>query len=606
MKNYHYKYAIILPLLLIQGCSVEKPVDASKPKASEAWVKSSLKKAGKATNTELRVQGLINTYQDAKELQVFENVKFTNQLNAIPRQVHVLAMQTKNLEAFEWSISQGIPVDSSYNALLEYWKLGADWQDYMVVKVPNKALPIFMSQAADTYNVRFLDQHVEDFKATGYKVNHPLEKTEFNVRFCSFLAEELDEALEANDQARIEFLLNQIPALPSVVYINRQTEESMRAVGDYVFAELKDEKLSLQLLNLGYEYNLADKDLSEFGQPMSDFLKANPEYAVRMLKLEEWNGIISDAAAKPIFSLPNDTLHTVHKLHIDEAIQSGMKTGNTEDAIRLIEWKAEQKPLNQGSYTELINWSLDYGNPTVFDYVMKHCKELDLFKIDFALLAKNQQLFVQYAPMIMRKVYYTTGTNPRPDGTTIGRIKQVFACSNEDAGLYLVQKYNLSQAWVKATKGQSMLMDVCDTGNLKSARYLIEQRGENIRTETGYSKLEISVFGSTQPTEGKLSAIFFAAKSGNPELIKYLASKGAHVNARSNFHTTPLMHAVSGGHLEAVKTLIALRADVNAQMNSMDLRKIGSYDEISNAYRRAKASGNEEMLNLLKEAGAHP
>jgi ankyrin repeat protein len=199
-------------------------------------------------------------------------------------------------------------------------------------------------------------------------------------------------------------------------------------------------------------------------------------------------------------------------------------------------------------------------------------------------------------------------TAPRPDGTTIGRIKQAFGCANEDAGLWMVYKYDLSEAWVKATDGQTLLMDVCQAGNLKAARYLIEKGREDLHAKTGYSELQISIFGNNRPTEGKLSPIFFAAKSGNAELIRYLASKGAMVNARSNYGTTPLMHAVTAQHVNAVKMLIALKANVHAQMynnlSARDMVDMGAIEEISTALSRARKTGNEEIIEILIKAGA--
>jgi ankyrin repeat protein len=116
--------------------------------------------------------------------------------------------------------------------------------------------------------------------------------------------------------------------------------------------------------------------------------------------------------------------------------------------------------------------------------------------------------------------------------------------------------------------------------------------------------------GRTRTKEGGLSAIFFAAKSGNPDLIHYLVSKGGNVNERSNFGATPLMYAVSNNKIDTVKVLIDLQADVNARMNENlgveDLRDLGAYSEIATAYRRAKKVGNPRILQALKEAGARP
>ncbi|MEA2067598.1 MAG: ankyrin repeat domain-containing protein, partial [Verrucomicrobiota bacterium] len=394
------------------------------------------------------------------------------------------------------------------------------------------------------------------------------------------------------------------------VYIDWKTKDCMRALGDHVFQKKADEVLACKLVELGYEYNRIDLADTPFGNAFTDALRANPDYAIRALKLDKWTDTLSDANAAFLLTLPGKALDSLHKLYVDEAIESCMENGHSAGALRFIQLRAERNPLNRGDYTELMTRALQYGNEAVFNYVMEHSEEMDLFSIDFSLLAKSQALFETFAPQIMGKVYRTMDTHPRSDGTTFGRINQVFANPNEKAGLYLVQKYDLSKAWVMATKGRTLLMDVCHAGNLEASRFLIERRDADIHAETGYSELEISIFGSNRPTEGKLSPIFFAAKGGDSELIEYLKSKGANVNARSNFGTTPLMHAVTAGHLEATKTLVALHANVNMQMNpslnQIDLRAIGSYDEISNAYRRAQTGGNRQILELLKKAGARP
>ncbi|MEN7973470.1 MAG: ankyrin repeat domain-containing protein, partial [Verrucomicrobiota bacterium] len=132
-------------------------------------------------------------------------------------------------------------------------------------------------------------------------------------------------------------------------------------------------------------------------------------------------------------------------------------------------------------------------------------------------------------------------------------------------------------------------------------------------TETDYIESNITLFGRAKVKEGRLSPIFFAAQSGNSQLIEYLVSKRAKVNARSAFGATPLMYAVNNNQLEATKTLIALGADVNATMDedlaaSPELANagLGNYEEISTAYRRAKKNGNEEILDVLRKAGARP
>ncbi len=590
---------------ILSGCAPERPADASDPKASATWVKYALKQAGKTQNAALRLRLLRTAVDDAAALG--DRTAFADQLQAAPGQVYALAIQTGDIDAFAWALEQGVELDSGFHELVAYWNQGQQWRDFILARHP-AALPVFMNQAMEDYNVAFFAQQAEAFKATGYKVNSPLVASEFNIGYCRFVAEQIEDALADGDTQRIDFLIDHMRPLPVVVYIDRKTAEVMRALGDFAFC--KDEALACKLLALEYEYNRIDLAATGFGEAFKDALRAKPDYAVRALGLDGWQAPLSATEATFLLTLSDTTLGMLHKLHVDKAIELCMADGNTEGALRFIALRAQRAPLSPGDYTELMNWSLRYGNQTVFAYVLEHCDKLDLFRIDFAQLANNQTLFEQYAPKIMVNIYPSMDTAPRSDGTTLGRIKEVFANKNESAGLFLVGRYNLSNIWVDATEGRTLLMDVCHAGNLKAARYLIEQRGENLFAETGYSELEISLFGKNRPTEGKLSPIFFAAKGGNAALIKYLVSKGANVNARSNFGTTPLMHAVTAGHYDATRMLLLLKANVNAQMdaniNQIDLRDIGSFDEVSTAYRRAKASGNDALLQLLVDAGAKP
>ncbi len=594
--------------LLMVGCSVEKPADASDPKVSAAWIKSTLKQAEKSTNAGLRSQLLISAYEHAEQME-FAPEASAEQLRTVPKQVYALAMKSENLDDFRWALDQGIKIDVQYHELLKFWKLGPEWREFIVADHTTLALPIFMSHTADDYSVQFFDLHIDEFYKTGFKVKSPLEQTEFNIRFGSFIGELIGDAVEEKNRARLEFLIDHTPTLQSVVYIDLKMKNSMRALGDFVFHELKDEELACKLVSLGYELNRIDLSKLDFGNDFKNVLKADSDYAIHALRLSEWHGVLSTNDLDFILTLPVSAMKAIQKNHVDAILERSMEMKDTEATMRLIAMRSERYPPTRSTYTELINWALAYSNLTVFDYVMEQDEEMNIFSIDFGMLARNQELFLKYAPIIMQNVYYTMDTHPRKNGTTIGQIKEVFACANEDAGLYLVYKYNLAKAWVEATSGRTLLMDVCEAGNLKAARFLIEKRGAKIHAQTGYSELQISIFGSTRPTEGKLSPIFFAAKSGNPELIKYLVIKGADVNSRSNFGATPLMHAVSGGHVEAGKILISARANVHAKMDvrvsQSDMRGVGNIEEILTAYRRAKTLGNQEILDLLIKAGAH-
>lgn len=590
-------------LLLITGCSVQQPDDTSDPEASAKWIAHCHAEAAKESGV-MKASWLVNAYDFAEKADLL-----TTKEEAIPEQVLQLAIQTKNFSAFSWAIDRGAEPPVEFPDLLVYGELGRDWRD-KVAAANADTLPVFMSMAVDKFDRRFFRENAKAFMEYDFEVPRPLEKTEFKIRYRRFLGVQLQEALEKPDEEKIRFLISVSPKLENVNFIDEAARTSMQATGDYVFQTLEDEQLAIQMLEMNWPLNPVDFTNLKFGEDFLAAYRAKPEYVIHTQGFEEWDGPMTSQEAQFITTLPEASWGLLPKLHFDELTEEAVKMTETDAAARVIAFKAKQNPLTQADYNELVNWALIHGNKSVFEFVIRESGSLDLYGIDFAALAENQKLFEMYAPQMLSRIYYTLDTEKRDDGVTIGNIKRVFGAKNEKAGLWLVHTYDLSAAWERATDGQTLLMDVCEMGNLLAVRYLVEKRGQSVRQETGYTAMQITIFGSTKPTEGKLSPIFFAAKSGNPELIKYLVSKGANVNSRSNYRATPLMYAVSEGHIEAVKMLIALRADVNAEMSpnlqNMDLRKIGSYHDISNAYRRAMSTHNEPMRRLLAANGARP
>lgn len=82
-----------------------------------------------------------------------------------------------------------------------------------------------------------------------------------------------------------------------------------------------------------------------------------------------------------------------------------------------------------------------------------------------------------------------------------------------------------------------------------------------------------------------LTPLAFAVSSGNTQMMRFLAARGANVNhgAKSGGQTA-LITAIVTAQTESVKTLIELKADVNAKMKDgttpLKLAKKGDQDEI--------------------------
>lgn len=65
--------------------------------------------------------------------------------------------------------------------------------------------------------------------------------------------------------------------------------------------------------------------------------------------------------------------------------------------------------------------------------------------------------------------------------------------------------------------------------------------------------------------QGLNDQLLAAAKKGDTEAVKSLLAKGADVNAKSPYGATPLFFACDRGHTEVVKLLLEKGADVNAR-----------------------------------------
>lgn len=617
MKNTFLNGCLIAFILLLAGCGVKKPADTSDPVASIQWIDYALDKAAASPQTDTTIGLLQEVRQHAvllkdahtNTVEVIASIEDReSRLQSIPQQILTISIKTGNANAFLWALDHKPAAAPRYTELLAIWKKGPKWVTPTLATYP-KTLPVFMSAAVDDWQVAFFDEHVAAFKAGGYALTSPLQKDEFMVRYNSLIAKELEKAAGKKDRARIDFLIGHTLSFESIRYSGAQTQQQMRTFSDYVLYELRDEALACKLIEMGYQFNNLDLDRLEFSNAFAQTLRDNPELAVRALSLDRKGPPLTKSQARFLINLPITELNNLNRQYVDEAAQMCLASGGSAQALEFIKLRAAQKPLERGDYIELMSWAIRYNDQSLFELVKKHGGGVDLKDIDLGVLAYNQRMFERHAPDFFENIQYTMEIEPVENGITLGQIYELFQNENQNAGLYIVKKYDLADEWKLAT-GRTLLMDVCRAGNLAAARHLIERRRENPLEETRYSKQQTSLFGSAAAEEGKLSAIFFAAQSGNSELIKYLKSRGADINARSNFGATPLMYAVSGGHLEATQTLIALGAGVNTRMNISDKDHIYenglTFTQLSSAYSRAQAGGQKEILEVLKKAGARP
>ena len=607
-------------IFLLAGCVRErKPgVDA---KTDIAIVKSSLKKAGRTGDPAVRIKYLRRAHYIATELEEnwpdSERVpeflgKRGMEIDRIPQEVYELAMEARDLDSFKWAVSQSARVDLQFNDFRRVWGMGKRWRDYFIEEYPGRALPLFMNEAIGDRNTKFFDEYIGEFRAGGYRLVFPLDETEFMSQLCGFIAEMLETAMKEKDTERITFLLEQMPVYDPEINRDPETLRTMRNLSEFVCYDLKDEELACRLVTLRYEMVRVDVEETGFGSDFADVLLADLDYAVHhVLKLNEWHGPLSTKELNFVFNLPDPLLRTIHKLHLLEAMEIALKNRNSPELSRLIRAREEVQPLTLSDYDRLLGWSIEYRNREVYDYVLKNLPKIDIYNISLVELGKTPTLFRLHAPKILRDIQPTMDRQPWNGGTTLGRVDDLLRSRNPEAVLYVVQKYDLEKIWSKVPmEGRTVLMSVCEGGNLEAAKYLIEEKNASLRAVTHYSEMENTIFGRARPEEGKLGPIHFAAMSGNGRLIEYLKSKGADVNQRSVLGTTPLMIAVSNQQVDAARTLLALGADVNAQMDSRlggaDLADSGGVESQRTAYRRAMRTGNREILEILKKNGAKP
>ena len=120
-----------------------------------------------------------------------------------------------------------------------------------------------------------------------------------------------------------------------------------------------------------------------------------------------------------------------------------------------------------------------------------------------------------------------------------------------------------------------------EDGDLDAVTALIEEDGAAVDTPIEYG-------------EHSITPLMKASWDGDLPIVQYLIGKGANVNARAtDTKETALLNAVTRGHTDIIKALLAAKADVHLR-NSFDF----------NAFTSAVAAGNQEIAKLLLDAGA--
>jgi len=84
----------------------------------------------------------------------------------------------------------------------------------------------------------------------------------------------------------------------------------------------------------------------------------------------------------------------------------------------------------------------------------------------------------------------------------------------------------------------------------------------NVKEFVEKDKMDVNM---VEQSSTKRTPLHWASDFNQVEVIKYLLSKGAKVNAKDNYGITPLLAAVYEGHVGAAQALLAAGADASVK-----------------------------------------
>lgn len=132
--------------------------------------------------------------------------------------------------------------------------------------------------------------------------------------------------------------------------------------------------------------------------------------------------------------------------------------------------------------------------------------------------------------------------------------------------------------------GTTALHHAVRSGDLETARQLLAGGADaNAANRYGVTPLSLAAANANAAAAQMLlnagarvtsEILMTAAHSGNADIVRWLADRGADVNARETTRgETALMWAVAGNHPDAARVLIERAADVSARSNTLDFPK---------------------------------
>ncbi len=174
---------------------------------------------------------------------------------------------------------------------------------------------------------------------------------------------------------------------------------------------------------------------------------------------------------------------------------------------------------------------------------------------------------------------------PVADAAMRGDLDEVRTLLREGADVNAAQGDGMTALHWSALKGRADMMDVLlYAGAVPDPRTRIGSYTPlHLASSNGHAAVVVRLLeAGSQPalvTSTGVQAIHLAAQAGSAAAVTALLARGADINARDTTHgRTPLVFAVSGNRLEAMKVLVDGGADVLQATNVIDYMRRSSAD----------------------------
>lgn len=181
---------------------------------------------------------------------------------------------------------------------------------------------------------------------------------------------------------------------------------------------------------------------------------------------------------------------------------------------------------------------------------------------------------------VIRFLFQHGATLDPPDGISDDYSLMQAARSGDDASVRLLLTHGADAKYVG--RWGSVLSDAVLGGNLAVIKRVVEA-GADVNGGGAYTNV-----------------LQDAAEAGNVEIVRYLLKKGAEVNGEFRWNRTPLLEAVKAGHTAVVKLLLEHGADWRPQEEAGGM----GFTQGDTAFRLAQRTGNKEIVQMLRKAGA--